>query len=55
MAHKFVVPIQNHALGDAMERHNLLEIEISHLGGIIGRLARKEMCHFRETINHNHN
>ena len=36
-----------------MEPHNLLEVEISHLGGIIGRLASKEMRHFEEAINYN--
>jgi len=54
MAHELVVPIQNHAIGDAMEPCNLFEVDISHLGGIIGHLARKEMCHFGEMINSNH-
>jgi len=37
-----------------MEPHNLLEVEISHLGDIIGRLVSKEICHFGEAINYNH-
>ena len=53
MAHELVVPIWNHAFRDAMEPHNLLEVEISHLGGIISRLASKEMRHFEEAINYN--
>jgi len=54
MPHELDIPIRSHALGDAMESHNLLEVEINHLGGIIGHLASKEMNHFGETINYNH-
>jgi len=52
MAHELAIPIRHHTFGDAMETHNLLEIEIGHLGGIIGCLARKKVRHLGESVNH---
>jgi len=55
MTKKFGVTIGYHALWNAMQSHNLLEIEVGHLSSIIGGMARDEVRHLGESINNHHN
>jgi len=54
MTKELSVPIRNHALGNAMKSHNLLEVEIGYVGGIMGGVTRNKVGHFGESVHHHH-
>ena len=43
MTKELGVPIRNHTLVDAMKFHNLLEVEIGYVGGIMGGVTRNKV------------
>ena len=54
MTEELSVPIRNHAPWNAMKSHNLFEVEISYVRGIMSGVTRDKVGHFGESIHHHH-
>ena len=54
MTKKLSVPIRDHDPWDAMKFYNLLEVEISYVGGIMGGVTWYKVGHLGESIHHHH-
>jgi len=39
MTHELAIPVEHHTFGNAMEPHDLLEVEVSNLCGMMSGLA----------------
>ena len=54
MAKELSIPVEHHALGDAVESNNLLKVESGNLSGIMSCVAWHKVNHLGETINDHH-